>query len=77
MIEMMARAVQKYGMIVRDQASTVAFYAQDPTPGTGDPYSRLVSPLVPNPLARFPWKHLELVKMNLRTYGDQVVPGIR
>ena len=36
-----ATAAQKYGMIVRDTAGVVTFYAQDPTPTGSNPYPTL------------------------------------
>ena len=38
---MLARAVKKYGMAVRDTAGAVVFYAENPlSDGSNDPYSR-------------------------------------
>jgi hypothetical protein len=64
---MMAEAVQRYGMIVRDQtAHAIAFYAQDPGPGATNPYAAIFDGRYPiELLANFPWKHLELLKMHL------------
>ena len=36
---MMAEAAQRYGIVVRDRAANVAFYAQDPTPTGTEPYT--------------------------------------
>jgi hypothetical protein len=72
-VAMMARAVQRYGMIVRDQAASVAFYAEDPTPEAYNPYPELLGSN-PNMLAKFPWRDLQLLKMNLRTYEGKKVP---
>jgi hypothetical protein len=58
---MIARAVQRYGMIVRDTGGNVAFYAQAPTTGS-DPYGQLFGGEYPNQVLRnFPWNHLEVV----------------
>jgi hypothetical protein len=66
---MIARAAKRYGIVVRDGAGTVNFYAQDPTPTGSDPYrgeggffegtypARLLAP--------FPWKRLMLLRMQL------------
>jgi hypothetical protein len=67
----MAEAVQRYGMVVRDQAGSVAFYAEDPTQFGSDPYvgprgffhDRYPSAM----LADFPWQHLEVLRTDLRT----------
>jgi hypothetical protein len=70
MTRMMAKAVQRYGMIVRDQTShAISFFAENPSQSATDPYSG------PggfyggkNPLqltAAFPWDRVQLVKMTL------------
>jgi hypothetical protein len=63
------RAAQRYGIVVRDKSSTVAFYAEDPTPTGGDPYPAVLGSLYPNHLnkllAAFPWDRLLLLKMRL------------
>lgn len=66
---MLARAAQRYGIYVRDRASNVAFYAEDPTRTGTNPYlgtegyfeGQTASKL----LASFPWRHLQLMKMGL------------
>ncbi|HEX4482988.1 MAG TPA: hypothetical protein VH081_04320 [Solirubrobacteraceae bacterium] len=66
---MIARAAQRYGIIVRDRASHVTFYAQDPTPTGSNPYAgpggyferRTPTQL----LSSFPWSDLELLRMEL------------
>jgi hypothetical protein len=67
-VRVIARAAQRYGMVVRDTSSTVALYAEMPT-STTDPYPRLFGPAYPNNLhellARFPWRHLQLLRMRL------------
>ena len=74
MTKMMARAVQRYGMIVRDQTGhAVSFFAENPSQHLAyygsDPYSKpggFYGGLVPTQLTRpFPWEHLQLVKMTL------------
>lgn len=58
----MARAVQRYGMVVRDTSGCVAFYAEDPTTSPGDPYARVFGGQYPNDLLQgFPWKDLQVV----------------
>jgi hypothetical protein len=59
---MLAEAAKKYGIVVRDRAGSVAFYAQDPTP-TGDPtLAGLLGGKSPaEVLAGFPWSRLEVV----------------
>ncbi len=68
---MLAEAAQRYGIVVRDSAANVAFYAQDPIPTGTNPYTgahgyyegESVSQL----LAAFPWSHLQLLKMELHS----------
>jgi hypothetical protein len=69
MTRMMAKAVQRYGLIVRDQtAHAIAFYAQDPGQGAANPYGSIFGSRYPiDLLANFPWTHLQLLKMRLRS----------
>jgi len=66
---MLAEAAQRYGIFVRDTASNVAFYGQDPTPTGANPYAGAdgyyggESP--EQLLAAFPWSDLQLLKMEL------------
>lgn len=72
---MMARAIQKYGLVVRDRAGAVAFAAEDNTKGDGAKYgvSYWTSDGIfggewPNiflDTKAFPWHRLQLVKMRL------------
>ena len=58
----MARAAQRYGIIVRDGASNVTFYAEDPTPTGDNPYPRLFARRYPRDVLRgFPWSRLQVV----------------
>jgi hypothetical protein len=69
-VRAMALAAQRYGIIVRDKAGTVAFYAEDPASVPGaDPYGRVFGrePLWQQ-LSRFPWDKLQLMKLEPRTY---------
>ena len=62
-----ARAAQKYGILVRDASGVVAFYAEDPAPLGADPYPQLFGGVPARVLLRqFPWDHLQLMKMDLR-----------
>jgi hypothetical protein len=70
---MLAKAAQRYGIIVRDRASNIAFYGQDPIPLGIEPYTGSTgyfegkSPV--QLLASFPWSHLEVLKMELHPAG--------
>jgi hypothetical protein len=71
LIRMMAVAAQRYGIIVRDGAPVITFYGQDPTPTATNPYigphGYFEGKLPRELLAAFPWRHLQLLKMTLRT----------
>jgi hypothetical protein len=68
---MMAEAAQRYGIVVRDRAANVTFYAQDPTPTGTNPYTGAQGYFEgksPKQLLRsFPWSHLQLLKMDLHS----------
>src|SRR4051812_7551150 len=58
----MARAAQRYGMVVRDSADCVTFYAEDPTVTSPNPYPALLGGLYPDQaLKNFPWDRLLVV----------------
>jgi hypothetical protein len=58
----MARAVQRYGMVIRDSADCVTFYAEDPTVTSPNPYPHLLGGLYPDQaLQNFPWDKLQVV----------------
>jgi hypothetical protein len=57
---MIADAAQRYGMIVRDRAGSVAFYAEDPIPSGNPVLRRKLGDQSPaEALARFPWDRLQ------------------
>jgi hypothetical protein len=60
---MLARAAQRYGMVVRDHADhSFVFYGEDPTPTGTDPYPAIFGGLRPDQALRdFPWDHLQVV----------------
>ena len=66
---MIAEAAQRYGIIVRDGASVVHFFAQDPVSTGSNPYSGpkgyFEGKYPGELLASFPWGHLQLLKMEL------------
>jgi hypothetical protein len=65
---MIAQAAQRYGIIIRDQSPVIAFIQQDPT---GDPGFLALSPSLTDGLyasqllASFPWRHLQVMRMDL------------
>ena len=57
-----ARAVQRYGMVVRDTGGCFAFYGEDPGALTSSVWAWLFGGLYPNAVLRnFPWSSLEAV----------------
>jgi hypothetical protein len=68
---MIARAAQRYGIVIRDYSSVAHFFAQDPSSLPVNPFlgpggyfeGRYPGEL----LASFPWDHLQLLQMQLRT----------
>ena len=68
-VRQMARAVKRYGMVVRDGAGSVAFYGEDPTPTGTNPYAGATgffggkSPSVL--MAQFPWDKLVAIKTQM------------
>jgi hypothetical protein len=60
--KMIARAAQRYGMIVRDQASTVTLYAEDPTPTSISlKTAAFRGKSGGQVMASFPWDRLQVV----------------
>jgi hypothetical protein len=68
-VAMMAKAAQRYGIIVRDKTlHAIGFYAEDPSPLGTNPYTRIFGGKSPGELLKlFPWPHLQVVKSNLKS----------
>jgi hypothetical protein len=69
-VKMIAVAAQKYGIIIRDQAGAVTFYAEDTdAEGLPNPYygasGYFQNQYVNNLLKSFPWGHLQALKDDL------------
>jgi hypothetical protein len=64
--KMIARAAQRYGMVVRDQTHKgISLFAEDPR-GQADPYGKLFRVKTPLELLRhFPWDRLQVLKLHL------------
>lgn len=63
---MMARAAQRYGMVVANTARSVVFYAEDASRRTTDPYASVMGGLRPVDVARaFPWEHVQTLPLRL------------
>ena len=69
---MLARAAKRYGIFVINGSQDVAFQAEDPTPTGTNPYSGsdgyFEGSYPRKLLSRFPWGHLQLLKMDLHPY---------
>jgi len=65
----LAQAAQRYGIVVNNRTgSTVSFYAEDPHGLGFDPYPQIFGASTPWALAHaFPWEHLQVLRMDLRT----------
>jgi hypothetical protein len=70
---MMAKAAQRYGILVRDTSPVVTFYAQDPTPTGENPWAPAFASGLPELLRRFPWDRLQVVRTQLWTYSGKRV----
>jgi len=64
---MLARAAQRYGIYVRDTSPAVIFYAEDPASIGSNPWVDAIQPSAPEVLRAFPWKDLQVTRMDLRT----------
>jgi hypothetical protein len=66
---MLARAAQRYGLIVRDGAGSVALYGEDPAPNGTNPWPGLTGNLKPwQFMPSFPWSRLQVLRSDLRAY---------
>jgi hypothetical protein len=66
-VRMLAEAAQRYGIVIRDRAGAVTFYAEDPTPIGQNPYagpSGYFGAGYLDQLLRqeFPWQHLQALR---------------
>jgi hypothetical protein len=66
---MIARAAQRYGIVVRDQTGhATTFFVQNPAQLPARPYDALYRGRTPAQLlARFPWNRLQVLRMSLCT----------
>lgn len=70
LVRTMAVAVQRYGMVVRDRAGAVTFFAEDPTPTGTNPFlgpdGLLGGQYITSLLQRdFPWSRLQALRTSL------------
>jgi hypothetical protein len=73
--KMLARAMQKYGVIVRDVSSTIQLYGEDHTRFPTNPWPAIIGSAYPNStwslLAKLPWKRMQLLKMEVKKNYEQ------
>jgi hypothetical protein len=66
---MIAEAAQRYGIVIRDKAEEVTFFAQDPIPTGTEPYvgthGYFEADHPDQALESFPWSHLQILRMEL------------
>ena len=69
MVRAMAVAAQRYGIVVRDGAGAVTFFAEDPTPTGRNPFlgagGLFGGDYISEQLRAFPWKHLQVLKTQM------------
>lgn len=66
-VAMMARAAQRYGIIVVNTSGGVGFRAEDPGSSATNPWPRLLGGRNSTEVMQsFPWKHLQLLPLELR-----------
>lgn len=67
--KVIARAAQRYGMILRDKSGSVSLYGEDPRPsGRYDVYEKFFGGLQPDEIMeQFPWDQLQVLEMDLNT----------
>jgi hypothetical protein len=59
-VAMIAKAAQKYGMVVRDHADgSLVFYGEDPAPTGANPYPGILGSRPDRLLKQFPWSRLQ------------------
>jgi hypothetical protein len=64
----LARAAQRYGILIRDRGDCVAFYGQDPQTLSSDPFPAWFGSIGPGGVAtRFPWSRLQVIKATPNT----------
>jgi hypothetical protein len=66
---MIARAAQRYGLVVRDQTGHgISLFGENPSQFPGSPYRRYFRGRTPQELlADFPWERLQVLEMHLCT----------
>ena len=70
-VRMIAKAAQDYGIVLRDGASSVTFYGEDPTPTGTNPYAGptgwFQGKSAATLMQQFPWARLQALQTKLRT----------
>ncbi|MEA2286263.1 MAG: hypothetical protein QOJ21_2306, partial [Solirubrobacteraceae bacterium] len=69
-VRTIADAAQRYGIILRDQAGAVTFYAEQPVSAKTDPYPAIFGHKdVMSQMKLFPWARLQTLKTDMRCCG--------
>ena len=72
-VRTIATAAQRYGIVVRDGAGAVTFFAEDPTPTGSNPFlgdgGLFGGDYISNQLRAFPWEHLQVLRTQM-SYED-------
>jgi hypothetical protein len=64
LVQMMALAAQRYGIVVRDTSGVVDFYGEDPTPTGANPWKTMFGgQAVWQLMSRFPWANLQALAL--------------
>jgi hypothetical protein len=75
LVRMIARAAQRYGIVVANQSGNVAFAGEDPTPTQNNPWAGpkgWFSGQSPAALMRqFPWQHLQALRSRQECCGGR------
>ena len=73
LVRAMAVAAQRYGIIVRDGAGAVTFYAEDPSPTGENPFlgrtGLFGGRYITHALREFPWQHLQVLRTRMTYEG--------
>lgn len=61
--KMLARAAQRYGIVLRDKAGAVVFFGEDPRGRGADPWPGLIGLPKNEIMDEFPWEELQLLEL--------------
>jgi hypothetical protein len=68
LVRMLAKAAQRYGILVRDQSGAIVFYGEDPSPTGTNPWASWFGTASRADLMRqFPWQYLQALSSTTST----------